>query len=166
MQTMARTSGYVGRTSDGSRIWLEIELRQQPSAGRQTIEHEPAGEYLELSISGLSVLKHQSRVSGGGQNVDEVRRVVEPAEGWTRAELRRLTEIWDRWHLNGMKAGCAHMPMNAWVGKTKCPVQAADPEIKKPYVHGSSWLVEPLPEDVVRQVRIWAARLDGTAPRG
>lgn len=167
MQAMARKSGYVGRTNEGSRIWLEIELRQQTQvASRQTIEHEPASESLELSICGLIVDKGCRRVSGAGQVVDYVRRIVTPAEGWTRAELRRLVDVWDRWHLNGMQAGCAHMPANATVGKTECPVQAADPEIEKPYVHGTAWLVEPLPDDVIKQVRTWAARLDGTAPRG
>lgn len=167
MQAMARKSGYVGRTNDGSRVWLEIELRQQRQvASRQTIEHEPASEHLELGISGLIKDKGARRVSGAGQVVDDVRRIVEPAEGWTRAELHKLAEVWDRWHLNGLKAGCAHMPANAEVGKTECPVQAADPKVEKPYVYGTAWLIEALPEDVVKQVRTWAARLDGTEPRG
>jgi hypothetical protein len=167
MQAMARKSGYVGRTADGSRIWLEIELRpQQNVTGRQTTEHTPASEGLELSISGMGVSKGHRRVDRAGQIDAEVGRIVSPAEGWTVVELRKLVKVWDRWHLNGLKVGCAHMPANARVGETECPVQAADPKVEKPYVHGTEWLIEPLPDDVIKQVRTWAARLDGTEPRG
>lgn len=165
-QPMPRQSGYVGRTSRGDRLWLEIELRQQQNvASRQTVEHEPASESLELSISGLLVPYRARTVHGAGQVTDDLKHVTEPAEGWTVSELRKLLAVWERWHLNGLKAGCVHMPEGTALG-TECPVQAADPKIEKPYRYGHAWLVEVLPDEVEAQVRAWAARLDGTSPIG
>jgi hypothetical protein len=39
-----------------------------------------------------------------GMKVDELRL----APGWTGGQLQRLFEVWDRWHLNDMRAGCEH----------------------------------------------------------
>lgn len=33
---------------------------------------------------------------------------VKPNRGVTRTEIDRLKEVWDRWHLNDMRAGCEH----------------------------------------------------------
>jgi hypothetical protein len=155
--SMPEKTGFVGRTSDGSRVWLEIELRPVRRAGT-TIEHETVEGYTELSICGHGKSKGRHVSDFAGQIVGELRKITEPAEGWTRAELHQIADVWERWHLNGMKAACAHMPTGADLG-TYC--QATDAEGERyDYKYGTAWLVEPLPAEVITQVRTWAARFD------
>jgi len=40
------------------------------------------------------------------------------APGWTVGSVKRLLAIWDRWHLNDMRAGCEHQRAN-WDTKKK-----------------------------------------------
>lgn len=40
----------------------------------------------------------------GYMTLDELRL----APGWTREKLRQFFDVWDRWHLNDMRAGCEH----------------------------------------------------------
>lgn len=163
--SMPRRTGYVGRTADGRRVWLELELRGWSRSG-ESVEHQPVTGYTELSVCASGLDKGSKRgidIDFGGQCDDAVAEVVRPAPGWTVAELAEVVEVWHRWHLNGVKAGCVHL---AGVTDTKveCPVQAADPDIEEPYRWGHAWLIEPLPSDVITQVRAWAAKLDGSYP--
>lgn len=36
------------------------------------------------------------------------------APGWTRPDIERLLEIWNRWHLNDMNAACEHQRAAGW----------------------------------------------------
>lgn len=38
----------------------------------------------------------------------------EPGEGWTRESAARLSDIWERWHLNDMNASDAAMRRDGW----------------------------------------------------
>lgn len=40
------------------------------------------------------------------------------APGWNKEKLDRFLELWDKWHLNDMRAGCKHQRAENW-GKEK-----------------------------------------------
>lgn len=68
------------------------------------IELREAEKGLELSMVGE--IGHNC----GGQCQDEMRRMLGAGEieGAHHPQLERMLDIWDRWHLNGMRAGCEH----------------------------------------------------------
>lgn len=122
-----------------------------------------------LSVAGWAYAG-RSCVSGG-QCIDEVRKVTDPAKGLSRADLARLVEIWDRWHLNDMRAGCEHQRRWGWDTmhllehrvSDRSPYSGLRQEnarsrafrrISRPcpacgYSYGSAWLREELPQDVI-----------------
>ena len=89
-------------------------------------------------------------------------------------KAQRMVEIWRRWHLNDMKVGSA--AQEAWLQAN--PVKGVYPDsyywkaseaLKaaglnpdpgcvhngKPYVYGSAWLHEALPDDVRAEIEAW-----------
>lgn len=48
-----------------------------------------------------------------GQCVDEI-RAGSPADGWTQEMLKKLCDIWDKWHLNDMRPECEHQRALGW----------------------------------------------------
>jgi hypothetical protein len=160
--------GYVGRTSDGDRLWLEIELRVKSSRGFKSITHDEIGDYTELSIQGGGLYKgHRTGrdTDFGGQCVDFLRNVTRPEKGFTVAELQRIADVWVRWHLNGMRAGCAHQsPVLApdKYGNVVPSLELTPACPETGYKYGHAWLVESLPADIETEVRAFADRLDGT----
>lgn len=145
-------------TMDRETYVAKIELRDQ-------------GKGLTLSVCG-EVLRSGHFVAGG-QNTDDFRRLLRAENGRVerkRSELAQLIEIWDRWHLNNMRAGCEHQRALGW--DSTVPLDPSKPVgwgnyatwkrhdehpnglLCKPcpvcgYEYGSAWLHEPLPQEVV-----------------
>jgi hypothetical protein len=79
------------------------------------------------------------------------------APGWDAEKWLDLLDIWKRWHLNDLRAGCEHQREMGWTydehhdPKTfkgeACPVCG--------YEIGSAWLKEEVPEDVIKTVASW-----------
>lgn len=77
------------------------------------------------------------------------------------ATLAKLYEIWGRWHLNDMRAGCIHQIAAGWNTKRlesgEWEGHAYESEggcLCKPcpvcgYKYGSQWLYEALPQEVI-----------------
>lgn len=62
----------------------------------------------KLSITGVEGPTHGGNARGGcGQIVMSLRaeHFAAFAPGWSRATVRKLLEVWDRWHLNDMRSG-------------------------------------------------------------
>ena len=120
---------FLAGSTAGESLTLTVELRE--GIRRQWGEVTNAlgarvpgiveGRGLELSICG-EVYDARGRDLGGVQPVDALRRLVTVpvterstvGPGLDRADLARLLEIWERWHLNGMQAGCAHQRAAGW----------------------------------------------------
>ena len=77
-----------------------------------------------------------------GQITDDV-RTVSP----------RLADLWERWHLNDLRAGCEHQE----------DVKRADPDWRERlpvgdscpvcgYRYGSEWRYEPVPDEVLTEI--------------
>lgn len=86
-----------GTTEDGT-LFVTIELHDQRNP-----QHGP-----ELSITGVAGPRSNGDAHG---DCGQVRRYLaaiddrDIAQGWTREMIDQLGDIWDRWHLNGMRAG-------------------------------------------------------------
>lgn len=62
-----------------------------------------------LSISGVEGPKSNGNCVGScGQITSSVKGVSEFMPGWDAGKVARFASIWDRWHLNDMRAGCEH----------------------------------------------------------
>lgn len=80
-----------------------------------TTTHEPREEgALELTIQSNTM--RGRRWESGGQSISEVERIVghAPPDALDYSERIELVEIWRRWHLNGMRACCAHQDAERW----------------------------------------------------
>jgi hypothetical protein len=101
------------------------------------------------------------------------------APGWTPDMIDRLQAIWDRWHLNDMRAGSpaqsAYMrahPMDPDSYRhprshytAACAHLAAaglNPDLNhmhkgKPFAYGSAWLLEPVPAEILAELLAFPA---------
>ena len=166
----------VGQDREGRKVFLTVELRHRANLiVRETVAHKKVTEWTELSISGVVQ----------GRSAGQIRDVLDTLSAYTIPEetIREIAEIWDRWHLNGMKAGCVHQPeewicygfpgvhketVNGWHLKpvypkrgdacTFCGRDRWDTDAcPKGYRYGNAWLVDPLPPEIAEKVKTWGA---------
>jgi len=86
-------------------------------------------------------------------------------KGWDTDKLNELIKIWNRWHLNNLRAGSPNQESalrNTKITRAFYPQAIAyleslglhpDPNCLvngKPYSYGSRWLKEELPEEVIK----------------
>lgn len=169
--------GKVDASGNGrksNRVTLEVELRHKANdvAPYLDVDLRTRKEYTELSIIGNVWNGAGSDIISGGQNVDEIRRL------FPTGAVRRLVDIWDRWHLGGMKSGTREQERFLADARVKvtypksqyeadCEVlekanllTVSGPE-KANYKYGSAWLVEPLPAEVEAEVVSLCSALAG-----
>lgn len=114
----------VGRMTDGK---INLTL----TGPKESIDHRRLNWYHELTISGDIYYKN-----GRGQINTTLHKEIEDLKPTKGTMMDRA----DRWHLNGMNAGCKHQDNYNYVEEYE---QLAD--IETGYKYGSKWLVEPLP---------------------
>jgi hypothetical protein len=158
-----------GRTIDGD-LWLTIKWQFDRN------------QKWELSISGVAGPKANGDAKGSCGQCDEyLRGRIDLAPGWQGEWVDRLWHTWDRWHLNGMKAGTprqeaflrqirdefpgypvshyewakerlAEVGLQPDMDPTYRQLKGDDP-IPQPYSYGSSWLYEEVPAHVLDFLR-------------
>lgn len=159
-------------TVDGLSVFVEVEYPRKHGRPEQRA----------LSIC-AEVYKHGRDVAGG-QCIDYVRAVADhgtPAKAWSPERILRLCNIWERWHLNDLRAGCEHQRALRWDLAPIDPTLPTGAYIEHPdghhgwnmltwlpverggllsapcwvcgYKYGSQWLYEPLPPEVDRWAR-------------
>jgi hypothetical protein len=154
---------YSGRGRKTNRVTLDVELRHKANdvAPYLDIDLKECREYAELSICGNVWNAAGSDIITGGQCTDTIRELF-PA-----GPVRRLVDIWDRWHLNGMKAGARvqedflrdnpvtdrlrHYEAACKVLEAANLLHVSGPGNPN-YKYGSAWLVDRLPTDVEAEV--------------
>ena len=98
-----------------------------------------------LSICGDIWNRLRTCVLHGGQCNEEIVRAFPGSK-----KVRRLVEIWQRWHLNDMRAGCAHQRAAGWSSE-----DCGKPCSWCGYRYGTAWLREEIPADVVAEIMTW-----------
>jgi hypothetical protein len=169
----------LGKTARGELVTVQIRLEDMDREGL-SINHEYVSPLTmqRLSITGTMWQRnHRFRdgdVVSSGQCLDALLDITEPEAPWTLDEIGQLHDLWKRWHLNDMRAGCAHqtvivyedtqygrrVDLAATTAANDCPLN---------YRYGSAWLYEPLPADVIDTVQRFQRRLepgDHGAPDG
>ena len=123
----------------------------------------------ELRITG-DTREGMGTVSGG-QNIDDLAQITDYADGWDAEKVRRLTDIWERWHMNYLRPGSPaqmeylrdslitvaypeshfHRAIVALevAGLQPDPGHIIDGE---PYSYGSLWLKEELPSAIIDEL--------------
>lgn len=156
-------------TAPRTRVYLEVCLETKtPPAPQQTTEHQPITEVLEFTY-GWEV--QEPRGSRGWEGTSYTRPWPEWLaledmtfqEGWTPGRVRQVDTYGARWHLNGMKAGCAHQSV-VWEDSKygrRPDLERTAPCPETGYRYGSAWLSEPLPAEVLA----WALALTEEASR-
>ena len=135
----------------------------------------------KLSISGVEEPLSNGNCQGGcGQiemrmNEEHINNIVF-VEGWNKNKIKTFLDIWRKWHLNGMFAGCVHQREAKWkeyridprelpksyanrddrgiIATSVLPEEHKDGKLNKPcpicgYKYGSKWLFEKVPELVL-----------------
>ena len=143
-------------------VTVEITEQTTQAGAFMTINHEPAPPtYQRLSITGEVYQPGEQRgyPSESGQITERLTDIAKPAAGWDFGEIRELAQIWKRWHLNDLNAACAHMDTETLVrepdgfGGERIACGAANTCPESGYTYGHAWLVEPLPDDVIDDIK-------------
>jgi hypothetical protein len=128
----------------------------------------------ELSITGVEgPLQSGNCIGACGQIVmgmnDEYLKGMNFAPDWNTARAKKFFAIWERWHLNRLRAGTPRQEAYLrelkslgisydyrdgsyyrWAYNKLAEVNlAVDDNNGQPYMYGHSWLTEPVPEDVL-----------------
>lgn len=154
--------GYVPGRPYGYQRALRayIDIRVEKLTRREiyeTVNHEFVSEPLDFAISG-HVAYGTHWVAGGAMAPEILRSVTRTMNGISIKDLRRLAKIADLCHLSSMQAGCAHqddtlpadLPAHLTIpwrldNVEPCPITG--------YRYGSSWLIQPVTEELVDCVR-------------
>jgi len=144
-----------------------VELSRVGYLGR-TMEHGEIAAPLTLAIMGHTFDQGSKRwdCDNGGQIVDTLTRMnpAKLAEGWTSEDVAALHNVWQRWHLNTMRAACAHQEVvyEDDHGQQRPSLDKTPPCPRTGYRYGHAWLTDPLPDEAAEQARRFADMLDGT----
>jgi hypothetical protein len=145
------TDYIVGKHPEG---WLVVNLRLETKLKDvETIEHEKVNSYIEFAASGAIWPRRNSPdCVRGGQMLDELWNSKQVAP-WGQVDLYCLWGIWTRWHLNSMKAACAHQHVlhESSRGYDQMDLKNTKPCYETGYKLGSKWLYEPIPDRIITE---------------
>ena len=104
--------------------------------------------YRELSICG-NIWNHlHTDIYSGSQNLDEILRVKKGNK-----KVRRIHDIWERYHLNDMHAGCEHQRALGWENKGEgYDKHPSEPCPECGYKFGTEWKYEAIPHAILQEV--------------
>lgn len=129
----------LGTTTEGKRshsVYVKIEYRDHRLALSGVVGPTKAGNCVSCG---------QICDSGNRPFIDKL------ARGWTYGRVYVLWATWINWHLNDLRACCAHQTALGW----KAQEHLGEPCPECGYPCGSQWLAEPVPTIVLR----WLSQL-------
>lgn len=117
-----------------------------------------------FSASGHIWNGRHTDILAGGQMIDVLVKLFPNDK-----KLKRIHSIWERWHLNDMRAGSPNQEMflrhypDVHDYTARCEllsVAMLQPDNEyihngKPYRYGSAWLKEELPKEVIEEILSW-----------
>lgn len=77
----------------------------------------------KLTISGVEGPLKSGNARGGCGQI-KLEGITDYAPGWDHSLLTRFQEVWSRWHLNDMRAGCEHQRAKKW---NEIPIDKSKP---------------------------------------
>jgi hypothetical protein len=147
------------------RVTVDIRMEKLTRRGEyETIEHAKVSEPLDFAIT-LDVWRPDGRdITSGGCDLSPLCELATFAPGFDQAKAQALFELGTRWHLNGMRAGCAHQQVVTEKDRYGRETPSLDKTPACPetgYRYGHAWLVEELPADFREQLaaligELWA----------
>lgn len=79
-----------------------------------------------LSITGVIAPRKNGNASSCGQILSQLEYIDNLSAGWNESMILGLYEIWDKFHLNDLQAGCEHQRAFGWEYSThsgkNCPI--------------------------------------------
>jgi hypothetical protein len=166
----------IGTINTGRGRWASIFAKIEYIGGKLSITgvEGPLPSGNALGGAGQIIMSFKEYDARGYMSI----RDIKPAPGWDRGKIKRFFDLWDRWHLNDMRAGCEHQRALGWdkepidpnkpttaYGKFY-PGQTHDSRNLKSWVnppvghmsepcpvcgykYGTAWLTESVPADVI-----------------
>jgi hypothetical protein len=148
----------IGRKADGAKVYVKARFEllrddlDEAATWRETVSHNQTTERLRVAFNGVVVawngsISRHGTWTGVGQCANELLELTTLESGWKVGDVVKLHEIWNRWHLNDMRAGCEHQhptgdrPLDT---TPPCPITG--------YKYGSQWLYESIPFEVFSMV--------------
>lgn len=163
---------YSGHKANAADVSIELTRRGgEPifdGSGKETGRKTP--QYTELSICGEVWNTRHTDIVMGGQCLESMKPYIHSAL------FNEIYELWSKYHLNGMHAGtpeqeAAIKAREERIGRQltydeRCELlkeahlyetEYTGPAIGRmydhePYVYGHAWLIQDLPDDVIRRV--------------
>jgi len=161
---MIKKEIFIGVNPYGHNVYLLLEIKKvSGKKNKFTTDLEPISEYNTLSICGYE--KVGRKIISGAQILDGVKEEIDSYKRLKidRSVLLRIIEIWEEWHLNDLRAGTTKQQavIKEWKSEgnefnfTKVS-ELLDKKgllYDKAYEYGSSWLVDPLPENIEKEIK-------------
>lgn len=128
-------AGKNGKNKYGEKINAYINI---------TIDKKMEG--FVLSISGDIYDSETKEFISCGQCIDEIANIF-PTE-----QNKRIEEVWKRWHLNDLHAGCEHQRKFE-----KEPYENHKDHVCSicNYKYGTEWKFEKIPDEIIKEIVNW-----------
>lgn len=138
-------------------LWVTVDVSVEANNRQdeyETVNHDVVSNPLAFSIT-TSVWRPDGRdIVSGGATVEPLRELVTFVVGFDADKAAALAGL-EAWHLNAMRAGCAHQtPVYApdQYGQSRPSLDLTEPCPVTGYKYGHAWLVEELPEGFVQHL--------------
>lgn len=128
---------------------LDKSITYKRKSVRITVHIKFNAENQRLSISGSVYEPNRYdrwEMVGGGQCYDQL-----IADFPRHKQAMRLVQIWKRWHLNDMNAGCEHQQKMGWTSN-----KVGEPCPTCGYKYGTAWLFEQVPAEIIDELEAMA----------
>jgi hypothetical protein len=134
------------------RVTVDIRMERLTRQDEyETTEHKTVTGHLDFALTtGVwNLSRSNPDIVAGGATTEPLRHLVTFANGFDADKARELADLADRWHLNGMSAGCAHQTVvyaKDQYGRSVPSLDLTPPCPVTGYKYGHAWLLESLPD--------------------
>jgi len=177
VEDLFKASRFIGKDPDGCNVTLNVEIKKHTGEPwKKSIDLQPAPAHLVLSMQGSGRRPNAKDIDYGGQCQDSIRDMLPRFKSLAMPKdlIIEALDIWDRWHLNDMKAASnrqsAHLKRfedhvgpvrweemkraaGDWYSLCKLILEKAGLLEDRGYIFGHAWLVEEMPRGIMERVR-------------
>ncbi len=106
---------HIGETPHDGALFVKVEVKNGKASFTGVVGPKANGN--ARGGCGQVIVDFQEYDKRGHLSISD----IHPAAGWDRDSIKSLFDLWDRWHLNDMHAGCEHQRAEGW-GKEELEV--------------------------------------------